>query len=105
MKAGQAVISAIAVAIDDPKAVTYPRTAAPSSRFWQQLDLDTVAKLPKELLPEDRDVRPATVYAPTRPGVFTVKPGLGQEYALRFKYKNTSGQPVKTRLTITDAKR
>jgi hypothetical protein len=36
---------------------------------------------------------------------FVIKPGLGQEYALRFRYKNTSGTPVKARMTITDSKR
>ena len=36
---------------------------------------------------------------------FVIKPGLGQEYALRFRYKNTSGAPIKARMTITDSKR
>ena len=35
---------------------------------------------------------------------FTITPGLGQEYALRFRYKNTTGQAVKARLTLTDSK-
>ena len=33
-----------------------------------------------------------------------IKPGLGQEYVLHFRYKNTTGNPVKTRMTITDSK-
>ena len=36
---------------------------------------------------------------------FVIKPGLGQEYALRFRYKNTTGSAVKARMTITDSKR
>ena len=36
---------------------------------------------------------------------FIIKPGLGQEYALRFRYKNTTGNAVKARMTITDSKR
>ena len=36
---------------------------------------------------------------------FVITPGLGQEYALRFRYKNTTGAPVKARMTITDSKR
>ena len=36
---------------------------------------------------------------------FQIKPGLGQEYALRFKYKNVTGNPVRARLTVTDSKR
>jgi len=35
---------------------------------------------------------------------FVITPGLGQEYALRFRYKNTTGSPVTTRMTITDSK-
>ena len=35
---------------------------------------------------------------------FVIQPGLGQEYALRFRYKNTTGAPVVARLTIVDAK-
>ena len=37
--------------------------------------------------------------------IFVIKPGLGQEYALRFRYKNTTGDAVKGRMTITDSKR
>jgi hypothetical protein len=74
---------------------------------WHALDSDTIAKLPEEELPHDVDTRPATVYTPqsakslTR---FLVTTGLGQEYALRFHYKNTTGQPVTARLTVVDAK-
>ena len=138
VKAGQAVISAIAVALADPQAVTYPHTTAPSSRFWHLLDTDTIAKLPKELLPEDTDGRPAKTYRPTplplpvregskysqdkktakkhttplphREGKgggssFLIETGVGQEYALRFKYRNVTGEAVKARMTITDQKR
>ena len=35
---------------------------------------------------------------------FVITPGLGQEYALRFRYKNTTGQPVSAKMTITDSK-
>lgn len=38
-------------------------------------------------------------------GTFVITPGLGQEYALRFRYKNTTGEPVTARMTITDSKR
>jgi hypothetical protein len=78
--------------------------------FWHALDTDTIAKLPKQELPQDTEARPATVYQPaklsTKTGTttFVITPGLGQEYALRFRYKNTTGQPVTARMTITDAK-
>ena len=87
---------------------------------WLTFDTDTIAKLPKEELPQDTEVRPATVYEPVvsrstsnvqRPSFnvqrstsFIIKPGLGQEYALRFRYKNTTSVAVKARMTITDSK-
>ena len=108
VKAGQAVICAIAVAAPSP--ITHhpsPTTHHPSpiTHSWQALDADTIAKLPKAELPADTETRPATVYEPVKPGLFVIKPGLGQEYALRFRYKNTTGQPVKARLTLTDSKK
>ena len=104
VKAGQAVISAIAIASKTPQALVGDCPADPSFS-WLSLDVDTVAKLPKELLPQDTESRTATVYQPVKAGQFVIKPGLGQEYALRFKYKNTSGAAVSGRLTITDSKR
>ena len=110
VKAGQAVIAAIA--ISEERKVKSEDTAsrkeitdavANSSLTWQSLDTDTIARLPQELLPQDSDPRPATVYEP-KGTTFTITPGLGQEYALRFRYKNTTGNAVKARLTITDSK-
>ena len=113
VKAGQAVICAIAVA-KAGKSEMSGRSGEPGN-FWHSLDTDTIAKLPKELLPKDTESRMASVYEPlstqngkhvkTGSTSFVIKPGLGQEYALRFKYKNTTGNAVKTRLTITDSKR
>ncbi|MBR1687409.1 MAG: beta-galactosidase [Prevotella sp.] len=104
VKAGQAIISAIAIATQQPVAAR-PHLCPQSGFTWQALDADTIAKLPKAELPKETDARPATKYQPTKPGQWTIKPGLGQEYALRFRYKNTSGAAVKARLTITDSKR
>ena len=61
----------------------------------------------KAELPNDTEARPATVYQPSakQNGTFNITPGLGQEYALRFRYKNTTGSPVTARMTITDSKR
>jgi len=125
VKAGQAVICGIAIAeIDDvPPLATPPfveRVAMTQRQtepgFWHALDTDTIARLPKEELPQDTEARPATTYQPEaksqkpkaksqRSTTFIIKPGLGQEYALRFKYKNTTGNAVKARMTITDSKR
>ena len=125
VKVGQAVICGIAIAeIDDiPPLATPPfveRVAMTQRQtepgFWRALDTDTIARLPKEELPQDTEARPATTYQPEAKSqkpkaksqgstTFIIKPGLGQEYALRFKYKNTTGNAVKARMTITDSKR
>ena len=104
VKAGQAVICGIAVAAVKSVAVAQQQTGQLAS--WRALDTDTIAKLPKEELPQDLEARPATVYQPVakRNNTFVIKPGLGQEYALRFRYKNTTGAAVKARMTITDSK-
>jgi hypothetical protein len=108
VKAGQAVICGIAVATPSDYSLTSHLSPLTSNQ-WHAFDTDTIAKLPKEQLPEDTEVRPATVYSPQKQEAkgttFVITPGLGQEYALRFRYKNTTGAAVKGRLTITDSKR
>jgi hypothetical protein len=101
VKAGQALICGIAVANVKYVAVPQQRTAT----SWRYFDTDTIAKLPKEEMPQDTEARPASIYQPTKGNQFIIKPGLGQEYALRFRYKNTTGNAVKARMTITDSKR
>lgn len=109
VKAGQAVVSAIAVATKDKavKAVSVPK-ANVSPTMWADFDSDRVEKLPKELLPADKDARMATVYEPVKRGkgetTWNISPGLGQEYALRFSYKNTGAEPVEARVRIVDSK-
>lgn len=131
VKAGQAIIAAIAIGTlpasaslsNSDRALSADSTSPVLTRHWLAFDTDTVAKLSKEELPQDIEIRPATVYLPTattqfpsgarlpaafHPSpitTFIINPGLGQEYALRFRYKNTTGTPVKARLTITDSKR
>ena len=114
VKAGQAIICAIAIATtEEPNSPLSPLTSHLSpltSNTWHSLDTDTIAKLPKEELPQETEARPASVYPPLTSHLsplttFIIKPGLGQEYALRFRYKNTTGNPVKARMTITDSKR
>ena len=101
VKAGQALICGIAVANVKSVAVAQRRTTT----SWRYFDTDTIAKLPKEEMPQDTEARPASIYQPTKGNQFIIKPGLGQEYALRFRYKNTTGNAVKARMTITDSKR
>lgn len=136
VKAGQAIICGIAVASPtsqlsalnsplDQRSLTARSngTLAQARKrelstlnSWHALDTDTIAKLPKELLPQDTEARPASVYEPIKEKgkksalkekpatTFIITPGLGQEYALRFRYKNTTGEPVAARMTITDSK-
>jgi len=104
VKSGQAVICGIAVASKHQTSNIKHQT---SNINWHALDTDTIAKLTKAELPNDTEARPATVYQPSakQNGTFNITPGLGQEYALRFRYKNTTGSPVTARMTITDSKR
>ncbi len=103
VKAGQAIICGIAVA--NVKSVAVAQRQAAQVASWHYFDTDTIAKLPKEEMPQDTEARPASIYQPTKGNQFIIKPGLGQEYALRFRYKNTTGSAVKARMTITDSKR
>ena len=114
VKVGQAVICAIAVFGESSSNTSLTSLSSSTSHTskgdWHALDTDTIAKLPKDELPQDADARPATVYEPQksrRPQTTTwiITPGLGQEYALRFRYKNTTGQPVTARLKLTDTKK
>ena len=154
IKAGQAIISAIAIAtsrsegVKELKGVKGSQRPLPldannlssespslreglgvgsSTKFsWSSLDTDTIAKLPKSELPADVDAIPASDYLPvkitTKSGrkiqpsksiktseplvtTWTITPGLGKEYALRFRYKNVTGEPVKAQLKIVDSKK
>ena len=113
VKAGQAVICGIAIATKEDAVSLTPQALSHLAVNWRALDTDTIAKLPKEELPLDTETRPASVYEPVKVSqrsplkkgtTFIITPGLGQEYALRFRYKNTTGEPVTARMTITDAK-
>ena len=96
-------------------------TKQPAGNVWLLLDTDTIARLPKDELPQDSEARPATIYTPQQSQqsqrsqvsqqsqkphttTFIITPGLGQEYAMRFRYKNTTGQSVVGLLRLTDAK-
>ena len=123
VKAGQAVISAIAIATTDREA----KVAAlePSSWSWAEAERTVLAKTPKELLPEEPDTRPTVTYEAEaakvegkhhiellrkKEGLFfeggagriewTVQTGLAQVYAFRFKYVNFTGRQVPLRLQL-----
>ena len=104
VKAGQAIICGIAIATKSP--IDTSMHECPLSSFsWRACDTDTIAKLPKTSLPQDTEVRPATVYEPVKQGTWEIKPGLGQEYAIRFRYKNTTGKAIIARMKIVDSKK
>lgn len=104
VKAGEAVVGAIAIA-KQGNVTTVMNHAETTMRsdYWQSLDRDTIAKYPKELLPQDTEAFPAVKYNQTAKGQWTITPGVAREYALRFRVKNTTGSPVTARLHVVDA--
>lgn len=127
VKAGQAVISAIAIATADKNIkVVAPKE---TSWSWAEANKNVLEKTPKELLPEDKNARVSTPYetekatlkgafekisVKTKAGIrfgkglgnsvqWTISTGLAQIYALRFNYMNTSGKPLKARLQMIAA--
>lgn len=102
VKAGEAVISAIAIASKNKMAVPRLKTHLPLA-YWRQLDNDTIIRYPKALLPNDNVLLPAIRYKETKSHQWTVRPGIAREYALHFRYKNTLPKPVVAQMTITDS--
>ena len=128
VKAGQALISGIAIAStnEELKPTVFPA----SDWSWEKVDKEVMEKTPKELLPEDKNARVSISYeAETatlkgkfqkkehrkQMGVFfgkgkgnsiewNVSTGLAQVYALRFKYMNTTGKPMPVIMKFIDSK-
>ena len=109
--AGEAVISAIAIAETDGNARDSTEDLYKSddaANFsWLSFDTDTIARLPRQLLPQEKNTRPASSYAAktsngTSEWMFST--GLAQEYALRFRYKNTTSKPITACMILTDEK-
>jgi len=112
VKAGQAVISAIAIAREKKDGEKMPTGSLPVNSllpadYWTSLDKDTMAITPKTMLPADNDDNQASVFTPSKknPLAFQIQTGIGKEYALRFRYKNTTQTPVKARMKLVDAKK
>lgn len=123
VKAGQAVISAIAVASPDKDACALIKPHD-SSWSWKEADKRVVEKMPTEMLPVDENARTAAIYEAEdancegkfeikewkkQTGVFfegkgsiewTFSTGLAQVYALRFKYMNTTKATVAVSLKL-----
>lgn len=113
VKAGEAIISAIAIAAKgevntvDGSYLHFKNKpqAKMSKTYWADLDKEVMEKYPKELLPKDNEVFPAIRYKAMKPGKteWTILPGVARQYMLRFRYKNTTGMPQVGRLKIVDA--
>ena len=106
VKAGEAVIAAIAIA----STKNLPDMShAPLMRadYWRSLDTDTIAKFPKELLPKDTEAFPAVRYEEAKAAAnaisWTITPGVAREYMLRFRYKNQTNDEIKATLVIKNA--
>ncbi len=60
------------------------------------------------MLPKDQKQREATSYSPSKEDKcetqWDITPGLGQEYALRFSYKNETQEPITAEMKIIDNK-
>lgn len=128
VKAGQALISGIAIASTDQE--LKPTVFPASGWSWEKADKEVMEKTPKELLPEDKNARVSISYEAEMAvlkgkfqkkehrkqiGVFfgkgkgnsiewNVSTGLAQVYALRFKYMNTTGKPIPVLMKFIDSK-
>lgn len=127
VKAGQAIISAIAIATTDKNSkAVHPQQTDWS---WEKADKDVLEKTPKEMLPEDKNARTSTVYEAEQATVkgksekisiknkvgimfgkassnsiqWNISTGLAQIYALRFNYTNTTGKAIKVRMQLIAA--
>jgi hypothetical protein len=124
VKAGQAVISAIAIASDktDIKLPEIQQT----DWSWKESTSKVLEKMPKEMLPEDKNARSGIFYPADKAlvkgkstvkihkektGVFfqksgqssiewSVTTGLAQVYALRFHYMNDTGKPLTVQIKL-----
>jgi hypothetical protein len=124
VKAGQAVISAIAIASTDKN--IRMKNPVQSDWSWKEAAKQVAEKMPKELLPEDTNARASIIYGVdkvvakgnyelklhrNRQGIFFKEganssvqweftTGLAQVYALRFSYMNETGKPVPVNLKL-----
>jgi hypothetical protein len=90
--AGQAVISAIAIASKTPGLAPAP----PSAPF-----------VPRKNAPEEVEIRPAIAYfrspSPENAAIWNIQTGLAGVYSLRFKYKNNGSQALDARIRVLSA--
>lgn len=99
-KAGQAIISAIAIASKENPDVKLPAPADPS--LWADFDKDTLAAMPDSLLPPRKNSA-ISVEGMKNGDVMTwnFNVGVAQVYALRFRYYNPEAERT-LHVKITD---
>ena len=128
VKAGQALISAIAIASTDKNIL--PKTKQTTNWSWEEADKNVLVKTQKELLPEDKNDRQSVVYkaenavlagkyekitiknvsgikfknSKTASVQWNISTGLAQVYALRFNYMNISGKAKVFNIQLVDSK-
>ncbi|WP_455585576.1 beta-d-glucuronidase/beta-L-arabinofuranosidase [Bacteroides sp.] len=128
IKAGQALISAIAISRQGSD--TTPIIPGTTGISWRAFDREVMEKTPEELLPEDKNMRASVTYEAedallkgkytkkqhrNQTGIFfgkggqsriewNISTGLAQVYALRFKFMNSNKKPVKVRMRFVDDK-
>lgn len=127
VKAGQAIISAIAIASENTN-LQAPEMAQ-SDWSWKKASKDVSIKMPEELMPKNDNIRKSTEYPAIKAvvqgnqaqkthkdkaGVFFLKgqhasiqwnisTGLAQAYALRFNYMNNTGKARIVNLKLMNA--
>ena len=102
VRAGQAIISAIAIASKEAGAV--PDFPLSASTMWADFDRDLLVKTPDSLLPPRTST--AIEVEGRRVGrhmEWDFQVGVGKVYALRWKYYNPE-QPRRLHVRLTDAK-
>lgn len=124
VKAGQAVLSAIAIATTDAAVrVTVPQQ---SDWSWDKANKQVMDKTPREMLPEDQNARVGVFYQAVKAKItgkwdktvvrnkdgarllgkgnhsieWNISTGLAQIYALRFNYMNITGKPLVLNLKL-----
>ena len=129
VKAAQALISGIAVATSD-NSIAKVNYNNDNAFLWSDQDKNVMEKTPDSLLPINKNERMSVSYQAedaSVKGKYTVKEvrkqkgvffdkvdrnsitwnistGLAQIYALRFKYMNSTGHPLKVNMQLVDSK-
>jgi hypothetical protein len=126
VKAGQAVISAIAIGTKNNDIQPQIPT---SSIDWSWKNIEKVVKTPLEVLPEGKETRPTTIYRAEQAKVngrykekivkdqtfivfldneqgsieWDISVGVANKYVLRFDFMNINDHPIDIKIKITDS--